>query len=83
MSSIQLPGNGKGSQVAEHHDDSHNLATFIGVGVALGAGVGAALGTALGNIAMGVGIGPAFGIAISVAVWCARQTPTDRGDREE
>ena len=66
-----------------HHDDSHSLATFIGVGVALGAGVGAAFGTAMDNIAVGVGIGPAIGIAVAVAIWSARQTPTDREDPRE
>lgn len=64
----------------EHHDDSHNLTTFIGIGVALGAGVGAAIGTAMDNIALGVGIGPAIGVALAVLVWCARQAPFDRDD---
>jgi hypothetical protein len=62
----------------EHHDDSHSLTTFIGVGVALGAGVGAAVGTALDKIALGIGIGPAIGVALAIGIWCARQTPMDR-----
>ena len=66
--------------MTEHHDDAHNLSTFIGVGVALGAGIGAALGVAMDNIALGVGIGPAVGIALAVGIWCLRQTPTERDD---
>ncbi len=63
--------------MTERHDDSHNLAMFIGIGVALGAGVGAAFGVAMDNIALGVGMGPAFGVAIAVAIWSLRQTPID------
>ena len=66
--------------MTEHHDDAHNLSTFIGVGVALGAGIGAALGVAMDNIALGVGIGPAVGIALAVGIWCLRQTPIERDD---
>jgi len=66
--------------VVEHHDNAHNLTTFIGAGVAVGVGIGAALGGALGNIAVGVGIGAAIGIVLAVAIWCVRQTPTDRSD---
>ncbi len=78
--SLANRSNRKGAAMAEHHDDSHSLATFIGAGVALGAGVGAALGAAFGNVAIGTGLGPAIGIAIAVAVWSARQTPMDRND---
>ena len=66
--------------MTEHHDDAHNLSTFIGVGVALGAGVGAAMGVAMDNVALGVGVGPAIGIALAVGIWSARQTPMDRDD---
>jgi hypothetical protein len=69
--------------MTEHHDDAHNLSTFIGVGVALGAGAGAALGVALDNIALGVGIGPAIGIVLAVGIWCTRQTPLDRDDASD
>lgn len=81
--SIRAPAIGKKSQMKEHHDDSHSLATFIGVGVALGAGIGAAFGVAFGNIALGTGLGPAFGIAIAVAIWSVRQTPMDRSDPKD
>ena len=64
--------------MTEHHDDAHNLSTFIGVGVALGAGAGAALGVAVDNIALGVGIGPAIGIVLAVGISCTPQTPIDR-----
>ena len=66
--------------MTEHHDNAHNLSTFILVGAALGAGAGAALGVALDNIVLGVGVGPAIGIALAVGIWCTRQTPMDRGD---
>ena len=67
----------------EHHDDSHSLTTFIGVGVALGAGVGAAVGTAMDNIALGVGVGPAIGLALAIGIWSARQTPMDRDESSD
>ena len=69
--------------MTEHHDDAHNLSTFIGVGVALGAGVGAAMGVAMDNVALGVGVGPAIGIALAVGIWSARQTPMDRDDASD
>jgi hypothetical protein len=60
--------------MAEHHDDSHNLALFIGAGLALGAGIGAAFGTTIDNIALGVGGGSAVGLIVAVVVWSARQS---------
>jgi len=62
------------TQMTEHHDSSHNLLFFIGVGIALGAGVGAAFGTALGNVPVGVALGPALGIVVAIAIWGARQS---------
>lgn len=61
----------------EHHDDSQNLAMFIGVGVALGGGIGAAIGAAIDNVALGAGIGPALGVAVAVAIWTSRQSDGD------
>ena len=69
--------------MTEHHDDAHNLSTFIGVGVALGAGIGAALGVAMDNIPLGLGVGAAIGIALAVGIWCMRQTPMDRDDASD
>lgn len=64
-------------KMPEHHDDSQNLAMFIGVGVALGGGIGAAIGAAIDNVALGAGIGPALGVAVAVAIWTSRQSDGD------
>jgi uncharacterized membrane protein YccC len=69
--------------MTEHHDDAHNLSTFMGVGVALGAGIGAGLGVAIDNTALGVGVGSAIGVALAVGIWSARQTPMDRNDKRD
>lgn len=64
-------------KMPEHHDNSQNLAMFIGVGVALGGGIGMAIGTAIDNVALGAGIGPAIGVAVAIAIWTSRQSDGD------